>query len=60
MNACEHINGLRVALEMGEWKAAYQIGTRALKSSPCDPLVWWHVGKSLLKYRESYWPSHIG
>ncbi|MEO8326123.1 MAG: hypothetical protein ABI618_09755 [Nitrospirota bacterium] len=49
MAACEHLNGLRMVLEMGEWKAAIQIGFRAFKTAPFDHYVWLELFKILLK-----------
>ncbi len=49
MAACEHLNGLRMVLEMGEWKAATQIGVRALKAAPFDFYVWLEFFKILMK-----------
>lgn len=49
MAACEHLNGLRMVLEMGEWKAAIQIGFRAIKTAPFDHYVWLELFKILLK-----------
>lgn len=46
---CEHLNGLRMVLEMNEWKAAFQIFLRALKISPFDPKVWVESIKILKK-----------
>ena len=49
MTACEHLNGLRMVLEMGEWKAAIQIGFRAIKAAPFDHYVWLEFFKILIK-----------
>ena len=50
MVACEHLNGLRMVLEMGEWRAAIQIGFRALKTAPFDHYVWLEFFKILIKH----------
>ena len=49
MAACEHLNGLRMVLGMGEWRAAIQIGARALKTAPFDHYVWLEFFKILTK-----------
>lgn len=49
MAACEHLNGLRMVLEMGEWRASIQIGYRAIKIAPFDHCVWLEFFKILKK-----------
>ncbi|MGV7227605.1 MAG: glycosyltransferase family 4 protein [Nitrospirales bacterium] len=49
MAACEHLNGLRMVLEMGEWWASIQIGFRALRIAPFDHYVWLEFFKILKK-----------
>ncbi|MDH3771940.1 MAG: hypothetical protein OET79_13270, partial [Nitrospirota bacterium] len=49
MTACEHLNGLRMVLEMGEWWASIQIGYRAIKVAPFDHYVWLEFFKILKK-----------
>lgn len=44
---CEQINGLKMMAKMGEWRAACQIGRRALKTSPLDPHIWGLIGKAI-------------
>ena len=49
MSACEHLNGLRMVLEMGEWWASIRISYRALKIAPFDHHVWFEFLKILKK-----------
>jgi len=40
MLACEHLNGLKKFVEMGEWRAAIRTGFRVLKTAPFDYHIW--------------------
>lgn len=48
LGACEHLNGLKMVLELREWRAALHIGFRALKASPFDRYVWFELIKIFL------------
>jgi hypothetical protein len=47
--ACEHLNGLKMVLELREWMAALHIGFRAFKAAPFDYYVWLELFKILIK-----------
>ena len=53
INACEHLIGFKMLLELSERKAAVQAAFRAIKSAPFDFHVWWTLTKML---RTSYHP----
>ena len=57
MKACEHLNGLRMVLEMGEWKAAIQIGFRAIRKAPFDYYVWLELFKILMNQTKKKSPQ---
>jgi len=40
IQACEELNGLRMMVEMREWKTAFKFGRRALRTARFNPGLW--------------------
>jgi glycosyltransferase involved in cell wall biosynthesis len=49
IQACELLNGLRMVVEMKEWKTACRFGYRALCTTPFDPGLWKELMSLFLK-----------
>ncbi len=52
IQACEHINGFRMMVEMKEWKVASQFGFRALYTNPFDTNLWKELISIIVKNRK--------
>jgi len=57
IQACEQINGLRMIVEMKEWKAASRFGFRALRTTPFDPTLCREIVSVLQKSRKTTPPQ---
>ncbi len=53
IQACEHLNGLRMMVAMKEWKIACQFGFQAVRTAPFDPSLWREIISVLLKSRKT-------
>ena len=54
IQACEHIKGLKMALKLREWKAAFKLSGLALATSPSDPYVWRDLVKTFIRQCGSF------
>lgn len=57
IQTCEQMNGIRMMIEMREWKTASRLGFQALRTTPFDPSLWKEIIGVLKKSQEST-PHH--
>ena len=57
IQACEHLRGLKMMMQLGEWRIATQVVGLALKVGVTDHNVWWQLVVVLVNgWKKKLWP----
>ena len=60
LQVCEHLRGLKMMIQLGEWRIAARVIGFVLKAGFTDPNLWWQLVMVLAKlWKKRLWPRKV-